>query len=95
MLWMICFIFRKFYQTDKSHASLGNGVGLAIVKKIVVLHEGKITVDSGNGKTSFRQGRQPFGCDRPDWLKLETFYSQFLWFFFIILSIHIQNQGVI
>ncbi|MBE6648819.1 MAG: HAMP domain-containing histidine kinase [Ruminococcaceae bacterium] len=46
-------IFRKFYQTDKSHASQGNGVGLAIVKKIVDLHDGKLFVESENGFTSF------------------------------------------
>ncbi len=46
-------IFRKFYQADESHAAEGNGVGLAIVKKIVELHKGKITVESENGVTSF------------------------------------------
>jgi signal transduction histidine kinase len=46
-------IFRKFYQADESHAAEGNGVGLAIVKKIIELHKGKITVESENGVTSF------------------------------------------
>lgn len=46
-------IFRKFYQTDESHASSGNGIGLAIVKKIIELHNGKIEVRSENGLTSF------------------------------------------
>lgn len=39
-------IFDKFYQEDISHATKGNGLGLSIVKKIIELHEGKITCDS-------------------------------------------------
>ena len=46
-------IFNKFYQADESHASEGNGVGLAIVKKIVDLHKGSIAVESENGFTVF------------------------------------------
>ena len=46
-------IFNKFYQADESHAAKGNGVGLAIVKKIVKLHNGKITVRSEDGETTF------------------------------------------
>ena len=37
-------IFNKFYKLDKAHSSEGNGIGLAIVKKIVELHSGKIEV---------------------------------------------------
>lgn len=39
-------IFDKFYQTDISHATKGNGLGLTIVKKIVDLHLGKIECES-------------------------------------------------
>ena len=46
-------IFNKFYQVDESHAAKGNGVGLAIVKKIVKLHAGRITVKSDEGITTF------------------------------------------
>ncbi len=46
-------IFNKFYQADESHASEGNGIGLAIVKRIVDLHGGNVSVVSGNGMTSF------------------------------------------
>lgn len=46
-------IFNKFYQADESHSSEGNGVGLAIVKRILELHKGEITVDCKNGITTF------------------------------------------
>lgn len=46
-------IFNKFYQADESHSSEGNGIGLAVVKKVVDLHNGKITVECENGKTTF------------------------------------------
>lgn len=46
-------IFHKFYQADESHAAEGNGVGLAIVKRIVQLHGGQVRVSSGDGVTAF------------------------------------------
>jgi len=46
-------IFRKFFQVDESHSVAGNGIGLAIVKKIVELHGGDVTVSSRNRKTVF------------------------------------------
>lgn len=46
-------IFNKFYQGDESHAGEGNGIGLAIVKRVVDLHSGKVSVKSQNGMTSF------------------------------------------
>lgn len=46
-------IFHKFYQADESHATKGNGIGLTIVKRIVDLHNGNITVSSSDGVTTF------------------------------------------
>lgn len=45
-------IFDQFYQGDTSHKTEGNGLGLAMVKKIVALHKGHITVDSHPGQGS-------------------------------------------
>ncbi len=46
-------IFNKFYQAEESHSTEGNGVGLALVKKVTQLHRGSIRVDSGGGLTRF------------------------------------------
>jgi signal transduction histidine kinase len=45
-------IFERFFKADRSHSRKydGSGMGLAIVKQIVSLHQGDIRVESEPGR---------------------------------------------
>lgn len=42
-------IFDKFYQINSTHSGEGNGLGLALVKRIVEIHGGSISVENAEG----------------------------------------------
>lgn len=46
-------IFDRFYRADESHTTRGLGLGLAIAKRVIELHDGHIEIESeiGNGTT--------------------------------------------
>ena len=53
-------IFNRFFQVDQTSAQTGTGIGLALTKELVKLHNGKIFVTSKPGKSSKFTIRLPY-----------------------------------
>ncbi|MCM3006246.1 sensor histidine kinase [Priestia koreensis] len=58
------YIFESFYKADKSRGGKGNGLGLAITKKVVSIHNGSIGLESEIGKGSIFTVTLPLSGDK-------------------------------
>jgi len=61
----LAYIFDRFYQAEslKGKGHKGTGIGLALSKEIVILHQGKIDVHSQEGKGTEFAVRLPLGAE--------------------------------
>jgi PAS domain S-box-containing protein len=57
-------IFEPFYRAENAMDTEGAGVALSIVKEFVVLHGGKITIESEEGKGTRMRVKLPYLLDR-------------------------------
>ena len=55
--------FERFYQGDESHANSGYGIGLSMMRTIVVAHGGKVSASS-DGKTVRIQATLPYRYEK-------------------------------
>ena len=65
-------IFERYYQENGDHQASGSGIGLALVKSLVELHQGTITAESTAGEGSTFTVSLPTDCIYPDALHKET-----------------------
>lgn len=64
-------IFDRYYQERGPHQSAGTGIGLSLVKNLVALHHGTISVESEPGKGTVFTVTLPKGEDYPEALHTE------------------------
>lgn len=69
-------VFDRYYQADGAHQTYGTGIGLALVKKLVELHQGNISVESEEGKGSTFRFRIRTDNEYPDAIHSLTFTEQ-------------------
>lgn len=65
-------IFERYYQASGKHQASGSGIGLAIVRSLVQLHHGQISVESQLGAGTTFSLLLPFDDTYPDELHKES-----------------------